>query len=258
MKRPPVPADHSGMSATDFLPRRDVDLLAWSGSFRAKIEIEGEAVGVPAERIAEYAAAQGLFAQTMAMRADPSARSPSGVVAKNTARKALRAQSRLLARMIHGKGLATPHQTAAFGLTVRRPGGKSARHPSPASAPWLSIIEMRGRRVKVRLRDADAPTRRGRPVGVKMAQLFIANGGPSSTGEVHWSLLFATTRTLLWFTLPPQYPPGSKVWLTAHWVGSRGQTSSRAAAQVATVPHLASGPLVVNRHAARVRASIAA
>jgi len=138
-----------------------------------------------------------------------------------------------------------------MGLTVRRPGGRPARHSAPTHAPQLSIIKTRGREEKIRLRDADAPTRRGRPVGVFAARVFITRADdPVSINPLNWFLLRLTTRTLLTITLPTHYPAGSKVWLSAQWMGTRCDASPMSHSVVATVPHHATGPVQMNRSAA--------
>jgi hypothetical protein len=209
------------MSATDFLPRREADLRMWSITFNARLQTEYSAYGLRASQAAQYAQAHDAFLTAFERANTPATRTKSAVQMKNDAQKVLRRTARHFARIIHAHPAVSDVQKAELGLTITRGGGKQALLPAPDTRPWLTADVQSGGRVQVRLRDSAQPFRKGRPAGVKGAILQRWCGEHPPDDVKRWVLWAMTTRTRVSLLLPHDVPPGTPIWLTAHWVNPR-------------------------------------
>jgi len=228
------------MSQTDFIPRRESDFRKWSANFSAKLTAYGPAIGVSAELIDDYRDKHNAFNAAYLTAITPSTRTSPSITAKNTALKVVRAAARKLAWAIHAQKKASVHQLSALGLTINRPGGRSPRTPRPRSKPEVIIEQVDNRRVTLRLRNLEEPTRRGRPPGVRHAVLLRAVGDTPPSNPRDWSLVGLATRTRYTTTLPLELEPGERVWFTAYWVNTRGQNGPIATpAQTGVMPIIA-------------------
>lgn len=212
------------MSATDFLPRRGADLRNFSVNFNSKINADPEAFGLTREQATEYNVLHNEFMAIFALANAPSTRTPTAIQAKKTATIALRKKARQLAGIIRAWPGITDTKKAVLGLTIRTAGGRQRPFPPPRSAPLMSVQYVNGSQVSIRLRDADAPTRRGRPVGVNGATLMFHTGDtPPPARMSEWSFLRLVSRTTLTVSLPTRLHAGAKVWLVAAWQNPRAQ-----------------------------------
>lgn len=211
------------MSATDFLPRREIELRNWSARFCAKIVAEPEAYGLTAELAADYRVKNDAFVAAFDIANKPDTRTTGAVQAKNTAMRPLRKAARKLARIIHSRPDVSGEQKTNLGLTVRRPGGRVGRLPRPGSAPWLRIEAIKGRRITLALSDPVQPFRRGLPVGVDMVMIMAYVGDRPPEDSAGWYSCGMTTKMKFVTTLPDHVPPGTPVWFAAIWQNPRGQ-----------------------------------
>jgi hypothetical protein len=206
--------------STGFLPRKDAALLAWSLNFSGLISSTPTAFGLTTAQATAYAALHSSFATALAA-ADPAVRTKSAVATKNAARAALKANARLLAKLIEGTASVTDSQKLALGLNVR---AAPAPIPPPATAPGLDVISVSAWTVKIRLHDTASSAKRGKPPGVIGAAIFTYSGTTPPADIGSWQFEGNTGRTTIDISFPNTLAPGAKVWLTAFWFNGRKQS----------------------------------
>jgi hypothetical protein len=127
---------------------------------------------------------------------------------------------RKIVRVIYAQTL-TDQQLIDIGLRPYDP--VPTPSPIPASAPILVVVSVFGHDVRVKLKDASGE-RRGKPSFVTSAQLYSYVGEEPPAGADGWKLEACVTRTSIIVAFPSTVPAGSKVYLTAAWMNSRGLT----------------------------------
>jgi len=212
-----------------FLSLSDAGLLAWTVNFNTLINADPTAYGLTVEQAAEYATLSDAYASAYQTAVDPGTRTRGKVQAKNTAKAALKDRARLLAKVIEGQVGVTDEQKIDLGLNVRK---APAPIPPPETAPDIDIVSVSGRRVKIRLHNADN-TKRAKPAGVAGASVFSFVGEAPPSDTAAWKFEGNTTRTVVDVDIDPSAQPGAKVWFTAFWFNPRAQ-SGPAANPVAT------------------------
>lgn len=199
----------------DFLPHSNDGLLAWSHVFRTELERVYEAVGVPASVVSEYAAAQGAYAQALARTKGVETRGPLSTSRKDDAKRALVVWSRRLARSVDGYWATTDDQRRLLGLRVR--GDRVGSVGVPQEAPALSVREVLGQRVVVRVRAEGAESLQ-KPTGVRGAWLYSFVGEVAPVDIKGWTFEGGSTRSEAGVTFGPEVKPGAVVWVAARWV----------------------------------------
>lgn len=212
--------------ATNFIPDREADLVTWSTNFDTLITAAPTTYGLTAAQATAYATKHSAFVAAYQTASDPATRSPSNIVAKDTAKLALVAEARMLARIVQATPSVTAQQKSDLGLTVRD--AEPSPIPPPAVAPGIVIVSVSGHTVRVRLQDVSAPTNRGKPAGVSGATVlsYVGDAPPADAGD--WKFEGNTGRTVFDVEFPPAVAAGSKVWLTAFWFNPRKQSGPAA------------------------------
>src|SRR5262249_3116323 len=85
------------------------------------------------------------------------------------------------------------------------------------------IVSVTGRTVKIRLHDSTDASRKGKPPGVKGAQMFSFVGDEPPPGIAGWNFEGNTTETITTIVFPESVAPGAKAALTAQWFNERTQ-----------------------------------
>jgi hypothetical protein len=217
------------MAVRSFLPDKDAALLAWSVNFVARISEAPSDYGLSLVLVTAYIALHDAFAAAYQTAVDPITRTKGKVAAKNAARTALKADARLLAKIVEGTATVTDEQKIDLGLNVRK---TPTPVPVPSASPNLDVVSVVGRTVKIRLH-GDEPGRRGKPDGVKGASLFSYVGATPPEDVGAWKFEGSSTRTEISVEFPATVQPGTKVWLTAFWFNTKSQ-SGPACAPVGT------------------------
>src|SRR5690242_16315864 len=102
------------MAGSGFLPDTDAGLLAWSANFKSLITATPTAFGLTTSLATSYGALHDAYASALAA-ADPAVRTKGSVAAKNTARTNLKADARLLDRLVQGTASVTAAQKLSLG-----------------------------------------------------------------------------------------------------------------------------------------------
>jgi hypothetical protein len=206
------------MSGSNFLPASDSGLLSWSANFGAQLTAGGGTDGPTMGQAVEYTEAQSTYALALTAATDPITRTSAKIEAKNTAKTALIAMSRELARIVQAYPLVTNARRIELGLTVRK---TPAPIPAPTEAPSLDITQVRGRTISVRVHRGG--TLRGKPEGVSGFRLFSFVGENPPSDLRLWAFQLGDTRTTGTIVLSDSVAAGSRVWLCACWLNPTQQ-----------------------------------
>jgi hypothetical protein len=207
------------MASKSFLPEKDAALLAWSNNFSTLISAGAVSYGLTTTQATAYAALHATYATSLTA-VDPPIRNKAAVATKNTARTALKANARMLAKIVEATPTVTNTQKVTLGLTVR---SAPAPIPPPALAPILDVVSVIGRTVKVRLHSPTSD-RRGKPPGVAVGFVYSFIGATPPSELSAFKFEGTTTRTTFDVVFPSTVAGGSQVWLTAAWANPRTQT----------------------------------
>jgi len=207
---------------SSFLPDTDSGLLAWSSNFIAIANASPgpTGYGLTSTLMTAYQTANDNFAAGMAA-CDPNIRSKSAVAGKNTARSVLKAEARLLAKLVEGTASVTNEQKIALGLNVKAP---PSPHPVPDLAPALTVASVSAWTVKIKLKDAASAGKRGKPPGVSGASVFTFVGETAPTDIAAWQFEGSTGRTNVDVPFPNTLAAGTKVFISAFWFNGKKQS----------------------------------
>jgi hypothetical protein len=204
----------------DLLPRRDADLLTWSAHFDQVLSTAAQDYGISAEQSAAYSLAHARFAQSYRLANQPGTRTPVAITSKDLARTELKKLARVVAGIVRANRIASDTQRVCLGLRPR----KKTRTPigKPTSALGMSILDVRGARVSIRLFDPESPFRTAKPRGAAYAIIYAWVGQRPPADPRSWGHVFQTTRTSYEIKLGPATRPGEEVWIAARWINPRG------------------------------------
>jgi len=205
---------------SSFLPSTDAGLLAWSLNFKTLITATPTVYGLTAPQATAYGTLHDAY-NTALVACEPSTRTRPAVATKNTARTNLKANARLLAKLVQAAPLVTDAQRLALGLNVRQ---APAPVPAPSSAPNLDVVSVSAWTVSIKLHDASSGKKRGRPPGVSGAAIFSYVGATPPTALNDWHFEGNTGKTTIDAAFSNTLAPGAKVWLTAFWFNNRKQS----------------------------------
>ena len=208
--------------ARDYIPHTEADLLQWSSAYSQKITASPTSYGLVVGDATQLATLQSAFATALAAATDPETRGGSTIHAKEQARVNLVDYCRFLARQIQGTPSVTDQQKYDLGLTVRDT--EPTPVPIPAHPPQVTIVSVSGRTVRIRMRDVQNPTRRGRPEYVAGATIVSYVGTEAPTGASNWKFEGNTTHTTADIQFPDTVPAGATVWIACFWYNSRAMS----------------------------------
>lgn len=229
------------MSATDFLPRRQADLLLWSSHFNNQIGANFEAYGLTFEQASDYNQTHNAYAAAYAMAFSNSTNSTGAILKKRDAERALRRLARQLARQVKATRSVDRVARQRLGLTLRNRGGWHPRAPKPTTAPGIQIEMRDGRRIRVRLLNHAEESRRGRPRRTSCALFMVSYENAPPADPRDWSLVGMTGKTIATLQLPLGIGPETPIWLTACWMSTMQERGPFAQA-VPLHMHLYSNP----------------
>jgi hypothetical protein len=162
--------------------------------------------------------AQDFFDAYALANADAT-RSPSTIIAKDTCKRAVIANTRQLAGIIQKFPGTTDEMRSDLGLNIRAAG---AIIPPPPNPPVIEVVERDGTTVRLRIHDGTSE-RRGRPYGVQGTRVY-SHVGPTAPDIDGWHLEGQITRPFVDCVFPADTAPGAVVWFTACYYNPRGET----------------------------------
>ena len=220
-------------SIRDFLPSRESDLVTWTGIFKMRILASPLAYGISLQQAENYAVLSDAFVAAYELANAGLTRSPVNITIKNSAMQAMVASARLLSRMVQSTPGVTTAQKVELGLTARTT--MPTRLPVPEAVPVIQIIAVNGRIVKVRLRDSQSSSHRGRPADVGSACIYSYVGEEPPTDARAYRFERLTMQTVVDLVFPDTVPGGATVWLGACWLNPRGERGASCAPVSVTI-----------------------
>lgn len=207
--------------AVAFPPKREADLVTFTGTFKATITADPSVFSLTPEQAANYGTLSDAFVAAYAVANDPATRSPMNVARKTSAKFALIQNLRLLAGIIQRAPGTTNPMRVELGLAERVVPGPV---PPPAFAPKVVFMNTVGRTTTIRLIDINNPTRRGRPARTHGAAIFSYVGATAPVELTDWKFEANTGRMMFDITFPSTVPAGATVWVTAfYFSGSKAR-----------------------------------
>jgi hypothetical protein len=206
---------------TDYLPRTDAALLAYSANYSTLMTAAPTTYGCTAAMATQLATLQSAYAAALEAATNPATRGGSTIFAKDQARRDLVAYIRQLTRTVQGTATVTDQQKYDLGVTVHT--GTVSPIPVPSQSPTLVVKSTNLNVVRIELRTTTGPgvTKRGKPPGVAGAAIFSFVGATPPADTAAWTFQGNTTRTVVDVAFDPGITPGAKVWLCAFWFNPR-------------------------------------
>ena len=207
----------------DFVPRNDQDFKTFVENFSDLITANPTSLGLTAGIATTLAGKVTNFSTLLTAATNPPTRGGSTILAKDVARyDDLEPYVRQVARMIQGQITVTDQQRFDLGLTVRDT--EPSPQPVPGFAPQVNVVSVSGRTVRVRLKDSQDATRRGRPDFTIGATVMTYVGSDTPTPSSDWKLQANTGSTSMDITFPETVAAGALVWISACWFNNRKES----------------------------------
>jgi hypothetical protein len=216
---------------TDYIPRKDAELVRWSANFATKVSENMSAWNIPNQELYNLHAAVSDFTVLHA-QADSPAKTAIIVAEKNAARKTLIGLIRGLVNFQLKNPIITDAQRIAMGLHVHDTTPTTI--PAPVSRPEFDIDVLDLRRLKVNFRDMGATTK-AKPYGINGAVIFYAllDTPPASTAALTRNVLATRTPFTLEFT---ESERGKTVYVAMCWQNEKGEKGPLSEIESAIVP----------------------
>src|ERR1043166_2371809 len=123
----------------DYIPHKDADLLSFASNMSTKITATPVAFGLLAADATNLATLLTAFSTALTLATTPGTRTAVSVASKDTARVALVADIRSLAKRVQATPTVTPAQKTDLGLPVHDP------VPTPVPVPDTKpALDLRG------------------------------------------------------------------------------------------------------------------
>jgi hypothetical protein len=203
-----------------FLPNTDTGLLAFVKHFSTQISAAPATFGLTTTQATQFAASCQAYSDRLAMTTNVGERSQKSVVAKNTAKEALKAEARRLVSIVRGQAQLSDAQLSGLGLEVR----KRTHTPVdvPKQAPTLRVKSVEGNQVTLQVNDSQVSGRR-KPADVHGATFFIHVGTDVPDRAEEFRFLRSAGKTTIRTQLPDGLEPGTPVHFTAIWFNAKGE-----------------------------------
>jgi hypothetical protein len=216
---------------SDYLPKRDSELVAWSTNFTEQIVANAPMWEIPPHEVSDLQTANTAFAALHA-QADSPIKNSVIVAEKDTARDVLVAKIRGLVGFRLKNPIITNAQRIALGLhphdTTPTP------IPVPTSRPEIDIDVLDFRRLKILFHDMNS-TSKAKPYGVNGAVIAYAvlDKPPADPNALTRTVLATRTPHVLEFT---EEERGQKVYVAICWQNEKGQKGPWSEIESAIVP----------------------
>ena len=217
----------------DFIGDTDAGVLAFATNFSTVVTAGPVPLGLTAPQATALAALVTAYSNALTAAIDPGTRGPATVLAKDTARRNLIANIRLLARIVQANPAVTNAQRFTLGLPIRQ---APSPIPQPGEAPDVDVKSVSGRTIVCRIHRSTG-SRRGKPPGVAGANVYSHVGATPPASLNDWTLEGHASRPSgVEIVLPADVPGGSTVWICAAWYNPRGQAGPTSAPVSTNIP----------------------
>jgi hypothetical protein len=203
---------------TDYIPKKDSELVAWSANFTTQVAANANAWSIPNTEVTALQTANTAFA-TLHAKADSPAKTPIVIAEKNTARQVLKEKIRGLVNFRLKNPVITDAQRIALGLHVRDTTRTPV--PVPTTHPEFNIDVLDFRRLKVVFHDQESASK-ARPYGVIGAVIIYAvlDTPPADHSALTRSVLATRTPHIFEFT---EEERGKTFYIAISWQNEKGE-----------------------------------
>lgn len=225
-----------GGVSNNYIPRSDPDFDAWATNFRSALSTLGPGLGIDAPTIGAITHKISDWHTAYAAHITAMAAADAALATKRDIRESLEQLIRPAVRRLQTGTDITDAARASFGITI--PGAAAPASGTITTRPLVDITLPARLTHELRLRDADTPTRKALPRGVRGAEVWLAltpSASPAPSDQHAYRFIGMTTRPDL--TQRFTTADGGK---TAHyqcrWLGmdgARGPWAEIAAATIA-------------------------
>ncbi|HZZ43626.1 MAG TPA: hypothetical protein VFE58_11865 [Tepidisphaeraceae bacterium] len=209
------------MPRQDWLDTSDGPLSTFANDFSAKITATPTAFGLVAGDATSLATLVTAYNTALAAATDPVTRTRVTVAAKDTAKVALIADIRALAKRIQASPAVTPAQKTSLGLPIHS--NTPSPSPAPTTEPLLNIVATGNYSHTLRVADILTPTKRAKPANVADLQIFAFPGENPPADMSLWTFKGVATKAEFVVNYAPT-DAGKPVSLAGRWANRKGET----------------------------------
>jgi hypothetical protein len=219
--------------AGDYIPRSDLDLSTWAGTFIDHLEDCAAELGISPATIQTLRAGQQSFDTSHGEFLAAQTAAAAAFESKDGARKELISNLRSVSQQVQANPAATDVHRSALGITIK---GRRKRayidSVEGAPAPTIDTGSHLRHVMRIQNRTSDGVTG-VRPAGVIGCELWRTFGQPPAEDK---ELLFAGLATRTRFVVEyDAEDAGKSVYYMLRWIDSRGDTGDWSPTYVATV-----------------------
>jgi hypothetical protein len=217
----------------DYIPRTDANFDAWQANFVSVVNGNLAGYGLVAGDLTPVTTAQTAWNTSFAAQQTAQAAAEAATQTKDNDRTALVNAVRAVVRRIQATASVTDTAKAAAGITV--PDSEPTPSGPPTSAPVGQVDTSQRLQHTVSFSDAQAPTSKVKPAGVRGCEIWMKVGTPPPVTAAELTFVTLDTRTP--HVIPFDGADANKTvtyWL--RWVSTRGEVGPWSAAVSATVP----------------------
>ena len=204
----------------NFYHGRDATVVSGSANFAAILTADAAALGLLPAQATAFGLLNTALQSAYTAAVTPETRTPVAIEQKNLAVKQMRAAAIPLARQIVGNPAVTDAQLVALGLLPRT---VPTTRPATMTAPEVDAVDVDGRIVTLRVRQAGVVESNARPLGSAGAYIFSYVGATPPADPNAYKFEGLCTRRTVRVVFPNDVPGGATAWIAAAWVSQRGQ-----------------------------------
>lgn len=207
------------MNNRNFYLGKDATIVTGSANFAAMLVADAVSLGLLPAQATAFGVVNTALQSAYSAAITPETRTPVAIEQKNLALKNMRASAIPLAKQIVGNPAVTDAQLIALGLLPRT---VPTPIPPTMTAPEADVIDVNGRLVTVRVRQAGVESN-ARPIGSVGAYIYSYVGPTAPTDPSEYKFEGLSTRRTVEVLFPNDVPNGATAWIAAAWVSARGQ-----------------------------------
>ena len=206
------------MATKNFYHGKLADIVVGSANFAAQIAADFAALGLTSAQSTAFGALNTTLQSCWALSSVPETRTSVTIEATRDAVDAMREAAIPLAKQLVGNPAVSDSQLVALGLLPRTTPTQSQLI---TVMPALTVEEVQGRNVRIRVRDASGATR-GKLPGAIGAMVFSYVGATPPSGAEGWTNEGPITKDSAIIAFDESVAVGAKVWFAAQWFNSKG------------------------------------
>lgn len=217
----------------DWIESTDEGLSTQSSDISAKITAAPASFSLTASDATSLASDVSAYQAALNAWLDPATATPVTRETKDVTKAALKARLRSFGRRIQASPTVSSSAKVSIGLRVRDQ--NPTRAAAPATRPVINVKSVVERTLNLLLTDELTPTKRAKPQGADVAEIFVFVGDSAPAELTAWTYFGQASRASFALTLPASVASGAKVWIAARWTNATGMPGPRSTPVAALV-----------------------